>query len=491
MKTSVLQQLLAELGDRGSGGPQYKAVGDPVGPYLHGPNGLWSYPGLERPVISTRVVPRSIAGMIPARASNVENPLYPYLTGFTDPDETQPDGPCDDFPSTGFMKNCFQTAQFGRYGYQTQVVDITRLGQIINRGEFTDLFLVNNPLGTASDSPAGSGLTWPGQSSQNASLINEIMGRFTALGIKFQNKLMKQVWEGNPANNTNGGYAEFPGLDILIGTGKVDAVTGTSCPSLDSLMVNYNYANASEATGDNSLVNVVTYTARNLRSLADRTNMNPVEWVIAMRETLFYELTAQWPCTYMTYRCMFGDNDQARVNVDGGDMVRMRDEMRNGSYLVIDGVRWRVVLDDALTEDSNTTNANVPNGSFASDIVFLPLTVRGNQAVTFWEYFAWNGPNAALSAATLSAAPLMGNFFWTDGGQYLWHMKPPENYCVQWTALIKPRLVVQTPHLAARISNVLYSPLMHPRDAFPDDPYYVNGGVTSRNTAPSFYTPWA
>jgi hypothetical protein len=31
--------------------------------------------------------------------------------------------------------------------------------------------------------------------------------------------------------------------------------------------------------------------------------LNPVKWVIAMRETLFYELTEGWPCNYMTYRC--------------------------------------------------------------------------------------------------------------------------------------------------------------------------------------------
>jgi hypothetical protein len=117
----------------------------------------------------------------------------------------------------------------------------------------------------------------------------------------------------------------------------------------------------------------------------------------------------------------------------------------------------------------------------------LPLTVQGNKSVLFWEYFAWNGPNAALAAETLRVAPIMGNYYWSDGGQYMWHMKPPINWCVQWIGLIEPRLILLTPHLAARIENVAYSAPMIPRQPFTDDPYFVNGGVTDRNTAPSFY----
>ena len=117
------------------------------------------------------------------------------------------------------------------------------------------------------------------------------------------------------------------------------------------------------------------------------------------------------------------------------------------------------------------------------------MTVQGNKSVLFWEYFDWNGPGAALNAATVAAAPMMANYFWTDGGQYLWHLKPPVNWCIQWIGLIEPRLVLLTPHLAARIENVLYQPLMTMREPFPTDTYFVNGGVQNRQTAPSFYYP--
>lgn len=463
-------------------------------PYLHGPGGLWSYPGLERPVISTRVKPRGIAGTIPSRANNAMNPLYPYLTGFTAPTEVQAVGVCDDPPTAGQMKNCFQTAVFGRYSYQTRTIELTRMGQIINRGEFTDLMLMNDPLGNIPGNPEG--LSVPGSSPGTLSLINEASARFAELGVMFQNKLMRQIYQGNPSNNTSGGgYKEFPGLDILISTGKKDAVTGATCPSLDSLLVDQNYKQVSTVTGNDNIINTLVYAWRLLRNLASRTGLDPCEWVFVMRETLFYELTAVWPCLYYTYRCQtFGQAISGAENVvftNANDAIALRDSMRQNSYLLIDGIKVPVVLDDAIHEETSGDTNKISSGCFASPIYILPLMVQGSKASLFWEYFDWGGPNAALNASSMAAMPMLQNYFWSDGGQYIWHMKPPANWCVQWLGLIEPRLVLLTPHLASKISHVQYCPLMHPRDAFPNDPYFTNGGVTSRDTAPSFYPSWS
>jgi hypothetical protein len=470
-RESVLDQLMVELSQRT--GTKATSM-PPVGPYMHGPDGLWSYPGLERPVISTRVRPRGLAGRIPSRTNNSMNPLYPYLTGFVEGTGSQPDATCDDCPTPGPMKNCFQTAVFGRYCYQTRTLDITRMGQIVNRGEFTDLMVWNDPIGGPANQPGAGGIIWPNTAPGSINLNNEASVRFAEVGVAFQTKLMRQIYEGNPANNSaGGGYREFVGLDILVGTGKRDAVTGTACPSLDSTIVN--------AAGQDidALVDTLTYTMRYLKSLASSTGLDPVTWAVVMREELFFEITAAWPCSYLTYRCITQNNAQA--NLDVGDAIAMRDEMRSGNYLVVDGIKWNVIVDDALP-------MNGTGGNFTSDVYVLPLVVQGNKAVTFWEYFDWNGPGAALNAATIAAAPMMSNYYWTDGGQYIWHMKPPVNWCVQWIGLIEPRLILLTPHLAARIENVAYTAPMVPRQPFPTDPYYVNGGVTDRDTAPSFYT---
>jgi hypothetical protein len=298
------------------------------------------------------------------------------------------------------------------------------------------------------------------------------------------------LYTGNPANNNaGGGYMEFPGLDILIGTTKVDALTNVDCPSLDSDIKDFNYARV-DLPAEGDIINVLTYMMRYLRHNADRMNFGAVTWKIAMRRELFWELTAIWPCNYLTYRCWNRDsNDANKVDPVGSysveGAIKMRDDMRTNQYLLIDGTRYDVVIDDGITEDSQTTNANLDNTEFASDIYVIPMTIMGNRPVTYFEYFDFaRAANPAIQQGNLA------NYFWTDGGRFLWHAKPPRNRCIQHIAWIEPRLILRTPQLAGRVTNVAYQPLQHTRDPFNDSAYFVDGGNTSGRTAPSLWSDW-
>lgn len=479
-----LANLIAGAGGGNVGVGTRATPSTPSTPYYTGPGGLFGALGLERDVFSTRIQPRGLASRLPARGTVNNNPMFPYLTGFLGPSGSVAAGVCDDPETVGAGKSCIQTAQFGRYSYQTRTLEVNRLGALINRGEFTDLTLVNEPL--LGDQ---GGILNP-QVGGNFNVRNEINMRFLELGIQFQNTLGRQLYEGNPANNNaGGGYQEFPGLDILIGTNKVDALTGTPCPSLASDIKNFNYVNVTTTPAATAgIVNVLTYLMRTLRTNAENMNMDPVEWALVMRPGLFYELTAVWPCAYATYRCQTtGDNNQGVV--DTMDMVRFRDEMRNGNYLIVDGIRFPVILDTFIREESNTTSNRVSNGCFASDIYVVPLTVRGNIAATYWEHFDYREGLFAQAGAAGMAGGILANYYWTEGGRYLWHFKPPNNWCAQWLAKIEPRVILRTPHLAGRLTNVQYCPLQHENDPLNTDPYFVNGGATSR-TAPTFWTEW-
>lgn len=482
MNPDTFQQFLAEFAARTKAAPHVGTADvNPSTPYYTGPGGLLSAYGLDNEVLSTRMQGNGLATILPAKGTNIMYPLFAYFTGFTDGSGDNKDGVCDDPPTTGSGKSCLQTATFGRYEYQTRTIEINRLGQQINVGERQDFLMLNDPLG---DVRAANGIVAPGMVGQ-MEFKNEVNMRFTELAIEFWKKLSRQVYIGNPANNTaGGGYKEFPGLDLLIKTGHVDAITETSCPTLDSLILNYAFNNVT-STADSAgggMVNLLTYAMRQLRTLAAGTNLDPVEWVFVMREGLFYELTGMWPCNYLTYRC--APTEGASVNYDATDAINMRDGMRNGMYLTIDGVNYRVVIDPALDELTNTDTSSVPNGSFASDLYILPVRVLGNMAPLYWEYYDYNqGPMQGVRDGNLGA------YYWTDGGRYLMHVKTPINWCVQWLAKIEPRLILRTPQLAARIRNIVYTPLMHTRDVFSDQPYYVNGGVTTRS-APSFYDSW-
>jgi hypothetical protein len=310
------------------------------------------------------------------------------------------------------------------------------------------------------------------------------------LGVAFQNKLSRQVWAGNPANNTSGrGYMEFPGLNILIGTNKYDALTETACPSLNSDIKNFNYNKVDSVAADagGGIVRTMAYMYRYLKHNASRQNMNPVKWIIAMREELFYEITAVWPCAYQTTGCTtFVNNGVNSLVINASDQVAFRDEMRQGNYLMIDGERVEVVLDDGITELSSTDTNRVGTGCFASDVYFIPVTVRGGIAVTYFEYLDFQA-----GAMQEVADGNYNSYFWTDGGIYLWHNKPPVNWCVQVEAKIEPRIVLRTPQLAGRIQNIQYCPLQHVRTPFSGDPYGPTGtqGVSTR-WGPSLYSDW-
>jgi hypothetical protein len=163
--------------------------------------------------------------------------------------------------------------------------------------------------------------------------------------------------------------------------------------------------------------------------------------------------------------------------------------MRNGNYLLIDGIKYPVIIDDGIVEENRADNANIPIVGFASDIYIVPLTIRdGSMAATFWEYFDYSGNDAAMADARVSG--YTDQYFWTDGGRYLWHRKPPLNWCVQMLAKVEPRLVLLTPHLAGRVTDVVYVPLQHERDSINEDMYFTDGGVQSRS-AGRLYSDWS
>lgn len=464
---TILEQLIAELKGEKAAGLKVVASGIPSGNLMHGPGGIFGVPGLEQDLISTRVQPRGLAGYLQGRGTTRVSPLFAYLSGFKDTQGEDPDGVCDNCPTAGEAKSCIQTAQFGRYCYKTKEINLTSVGLQTDRGEFLDLRFVNDPLLQQIGGMLNMGLNGTPE------LAREVLMAWVAVGVAFQNKLVRQAYIGNPANNTaNGGYAEFPGLDILIGTNKVDALSGVACPSLNSDIKDFQHNLIGNAQGKD-IVEYVTYMFRFLRHNATRMNFDPVQWVITMRPELFYELTAIWPCSYLSYRCSPGTGSSNII--DARAAVEMRDQMRQGEYLLIDGIRVPVIQDDGIAEETTEDNpTKIDEGEFASDIYFIPISVRGGYLTTYWEYKDYSrGLMPAAGDGRVS------QHYWTDGGRFAWTYDI-HNWCAIWESLIEPRIILRTPQLAGRIMNVLYAPLQHFRTPFPDDPNFADGGETER-----------
>lgn len=461
-----------------------QTVGAPIGPYLHGPGGLFGVRGLERDLISTMTqITSSLGSMIPASPSNNMDPLFPYITGALRSDQKEKNAVCDNPVDPGNFKTCIQTTVFGRKEFKTRQLEINHVGQRINRGEFMDLSLVNGPL---VEQMGGLMSSFYGLRGDQAILGGrEMAARFLEVAVAYQRWFCPQVYTGNPSNNSaGGGYKEFPGLDLLISRTKVDALAGTSCPSLYSTIVDFNYKLVSDSTNPD-IVRTFQSIFHYLKTKASQQGFDPVEWVIVMRSDLFYELTRYWPCQYNTDACSVGQTLTMDVNYQ--QTVQLRDAMRVGKYLLIDGIHYPVITDDCIFEDNKASADAIPvNGGFASDIYIVPMTALGGALRTlYFEYFDY-------SQGTLPAvADLKANtFFWSDGGAFLWGLKAPDNWCVEAISKIEPRLILRTPQLAARLTNVAYVPLIHSDDPLPSGNYHVNGGVVSGYPTKSPYSEW-
>jgi hypothetical protein len=497
LATALLAQQAAQ-----NGGTRRKAVSStPTSYYGHGVTGpqpggvagLFTFPGLERPITNAMVMPRlGLLDLLPSRTSIYDNPLYGIMTGVTASSGSEPTGVCDDPPTAGLMKLCTHAFVWGRFSRMTRVFDIDRAGRFINRSDFNDLELVGNPLGP--ETQAGIIPSIPGNASAGLAVRSEIAKALFEFGTAWGRDFAPVLYDGSPANNTaGGGYKEPYGLDILINDGYRDAETGVACPAADSIVRTFgNLLIGRNGTDDANLAAVLelTYIYRNLRYNASRMGLAPAQWVIAMPWGLFYELTEIWPCAYSTYRCtVLGENNRGVVDIM--EQNRMRDDMRGdvfsqtGQYLLIDGERVPVVLDDGIAE---TTGAG---GVLSSGLYFVPLRILGQRPATFVEYVNYDGPMGAMEMAAAMAPA--GSFYTTNGGRFLWHAKPPTNFCVQLLAKTEWRVILETPQIAARLTDVNYAPLIVNRSWDPaNTSYYVDGGRTDRNGyGPSWFSPTA
>lgn len=473
MADELLQTLARAVAQQMNGGMSTKdALNYNTATLLTQPGGIFSTHGIERNIVSTFIAPMGLGSYIPAFPSNVDDPRVGFLLGVTDTTGDEPTYPCDNAPA-GYLKAGTLTYRFGRVQRDTNTIEVDKILHE-KRGATRDLMLMGNMMGSDLAGMAG-----------RNPLEGVVMSEMAQVGVQLERKLSRLVWQGTPGNNTaGGGYAEFPGLDLQIATGHMDADTGTLMPAADSLVFNFNYNIVDGSTLN--IVEYMSYMEHYLSDVAMRTGVQPVQWAVVMRPDLWFELSSVWACRYMTNRCSAVDTSyiDAVPSYDAADGVRLRDDMRNGMYIIINGKRLPVITDDGILEHTNANNGNLAAGDYASSIYFVPLRMRGNFPTTYWEYINYSVLGNALSPLPSSVT----SRFWTEGGKLLWTYED-QSYCIKMHAKIEPRLVLRTPHLAGRIDYVRYSPMQHLREPYPDSPYFKDGGLSVRGGSTN-YAVW-
>ena len=475
-----LIDALAELVSQRQKGASYKHDLDAgftlTTNFMHGPVGIFGTAGAERDVFSTRVRPRGLLSVLPAYPSVDISPITYYLTGITAQSGSEPDTPCETCIKAGNIKSCRQGTAFGLICRETDELDLTAVGQHVNRGEYYDLRLVNDPL--LNNSPLWTPPSVP-KAFQDV-LNREVLARLLTVGAAFEDTLAQMIWTGNPAANVGTGYAEYQGLELQVATGHTDILDQTSCPSLDSDIREFNYNEVEDHAA--MLFQYMEMLYRYVRHNAETMGFMPVEWAFVMKDSLFRKLADYWPCVYASSACNATANDVSN-NVDGFRQHQMADELYTQRYLQIDGIRIPVILDDAIPYDISPTAGLVP-GQFASDIYLLPFTVVGGRQVLFMEYFDYSASNGVMQAIQDAR---MTDSYWTDGGRWIWTRRQTD-WCIVLKAKIQPRLRLLTPHLAGKIENVVWTPLQAFREPFHSQSYFTNGGITSGDNLPYDYT---
>jgi hypothetical protein len=443
---------------------------------LHGPTGIFSTFGLNREILTAHLEPEGIASVLPIKPSMDTDPRYGTVTGITGSYGDQPENKCDAAPHA-YLKGCNLTARFGQLRFDTNTIEWNKVITRLNRGDFMDLQMLGSLLG---NDQAAMGLV-PANLTGGDLLNIVTLSEMLVAGVQMQRELTHQYWQGNVAI-TN----EFPGLDVQIATGQMDADRpGTLCPALDADVKSFNYADVCGTVND--IVEYMSMMAWYLDYNARKMKLKPVKSVISMTPNLWYELSACWPCRYLTNRCQDFAGTQVAVMNDESN-VNLRDKLRDGMYLPINGINYPVVIDDGIFEHDSTNNPNnLVDGEFASTIYFVPLTVLGNFPVTYREYLDYRS-----SVAQANLKPFMNMRrpdFWSDNGIFSWAYDG-QLWCYLLGLLTEQRIILRAPQLSGRIDHVKYTPLQHLRSPDPTSDYWLDGGSSGPPPQRASYATW-
>jgi|GEM_PF-1605223 len=417
------------------------------------------------------------------------HPLYGIITGQTAGSGSAPSTECSPWGEAGLTKICRQVNTLGRVGISSRSVNLERMGNRLDRSDFVDYRLVGDPVGASTIGDVPTGLAGIGQA--NNFLNDEFAKVMRELEVEAIRRFAGDIWTSNPSSGADAWHtAWYRGLDILVNTGQTDSITNIACPKSDSKIINF----ATVATGGNNISTTASAASTIVDIVADlwyvlnrearEEGLDPIEWVFVGTPELFRELTAAWPCSYLTNRCLSASSNNPN-QVEASQQVAMREEMRKGNFLWIDAQQVPFIQDSSISQTQGSGASGA--GTFTSTLYLLPLTVRGRFPVLTKTYFDNNAPGAAADVLRR-----LGNLSYgmsvSPDGKFV-HNLEKTGTCFQISATKRPGLVLRTPYLAARVTNIAYKPRLVTNSWNPGAAsFYANGGSTS-GSGPSFWDP--
>lgn len=428
--------------------------------------GLFSRPGSRPDMFGTELMPAGLMDVLPIKMTNITNPEYDILGGRTGPRGSNATSFCTTGPKAGYATLCTQVARFGEMMMETDNAVIVKTGGRVNFAD-TDRKLLN-PQSIPSYLP---------DILRRATNFNTLdWMQLYGVAIQMMRTLESVVFTGNhalsPANAEIGFIKEFDGLDQLVKTGHVDAPTDTACEFADSIIVDWGDTPINENVDGDSIVQALAGAIYELVQMAEDQGMGATTWALLMHPDMFYALTRIWPCLDMLAGCDLVIDGVANLNASNNisaDMQRkLQSDMYTGRYLPVDGKSIPVITSRGipLTDSGN---------GFSGPFYVVPMTVLGGYETLYLEGFKQDNPEA-LAWATLAGSD--GVAFFNDGLYALASSRT--KFCMEYALASQPRLILETPWLAAAFQGVNFRLNRYSRSNRPGDPYYKGGGVTIR-----------
>lgn len=441
----------------------------------HGPSGggtsstqagLFSDGRIRPQRFSAMARPRTFLQELPLIASDVFNELTEIVTGQLADSGTDADGFCGNPPIPGNLKVMAQNRLFGNYFIKSNLNAIPLVGQRLNYSDVPAEILNAGP----SEFPYMPEPAFYQFTDSRSQLGFE----FYKMGTSLERSTTKILWNGIAgANGTQGDgwFLEPAGLDSLVKTGYVDAITLAAAPAADSDVINWGGGDigGNTTTGANFVETVHDqYYAR--VDLAEQLGMGGTVFAFVMRKELFRKATEVWACSYATYRCRTNATAGLPVESSGMEIQTLRNEMVNGQYLLIDGQPVPVIFDEGIAQERFTAN---PVNVLQSDMYLMPLSWNG-RPLTYMQYFKMDNPYAVEFATYVNPNKVK---FVNNG---LFAVAERDNgFCMEYLLATRMRPILETPFLAGRIDNITYSYSASTRVADPATTYlYKNGGRT-------------
>lgn len=387
-----------------------------------------------------------IMSRLPVRSSRFTSETHEILTAVGAISGSHPTTACDPGKTPGALETKRMLFPWSNLKFSTDTMSLSKIGGLINRGEFEDFRLIGDP------SAVGNPTTQAGNVGQ--ALKSEYQKMLLETKMGWASAFARLTITGNPSNNS-GDYEEMKGLAILVNSGLTDSSAVTLPTNVQPLVVaalNDNLDTEASTAGP-AAVAAFTDALRAVTARAARTGLLPVTWELAMPRNMFYALVDVWPCTYATVGCVGSAGNP--ITLDAASALALRKEMQEGGFLWVDSQRIRVNFDDGITEAEGAGgDVDEGAGTFTASAYLIPITAAGSEPVTFVEYFKWD------NEAAMEFVRMMGReskFGFEQNGRFMWiHRENDE--CMSASLRERSRIVVKTPWLSVRFTSLRYKP---------------------------------